>query len=211
MKNNDILNAINSILCCCGPFLLILILATTIGKLRARAGKHLPHRRKGFAGLVGHAQKRERERIKHQKKTDQRAAHKRLVKAVIATRDVQSLDGTQFEMYVGMIFERFGYQVQHTGKSNDEGIDLIVNKNEKRGIVQCKRYAPGNTVGSPTVRDIRGAMVGNNAEEGFLVTSSTFTKNAIEEAAKSPRIALIDIVKLNSLAQKLEATETKKR
>jgi restriction endonuclease Mrr len=69
---------------------------------------------------------------------------------------------------------------------------------------QFKRYAPGNQVGSPVVRDLRGTMVREGAEFGFLVVTSTFTQNAIEEARREPRVALFDVRRLNRLVDRLE-------
>jgi len=102
-----------------------------------------------------------------------------------------------------MLFEGFGCEVEHTGKVNDGGVDLVVIKNGKRGVVQCKQYTPENKVGSPTVRDLRGTMVRERAALGFLVTTSTFSRQAIEEAAYAPKITLLDVEKLQQLAEQL--------
>jgi hypothetical protein len=134
------------------------------------------------------------------KTTQKQRSKQRYLDAIIATSDVRDLSPQQFERYVGMLFEAFGCNVLHTGRSNDGGIDLIVNKNGKRGVVQCKQYAPDHKVGSPTVRDLRGAMVRESADLGFLVTTSTFTKNAVQESTYAPRIILFDAEKLNRLA-----------
>lgn len=70
-------------------------------------------------------------------------------------------------------------------------------------IFQCKRWQ--GAVGAGQVRDFRGAMVGR-ADKGLLVTTGTFTKDAIREATRdgAPAIDLIDgdqlIEKLRELA-----------
>jgi len=184
-----------------GLFAALLLL---IGELRAREGMNLPRRRTGLPGLVRSAQKAARRRIARKEGQQKQRAHQRYIDAVIATEDVRALTPSQFERYVGMLFEAFGCEVLHTGQTNDGGVDLIVSKNGKRGVVQCKQYAPENKVGSPTVRDLRGTMVRENADLGFLVTTSTFTRQAIEEASYPPQITLLDAEKLNQLAQELE-------
>jgi hypothetical protein len=54
------------------------------------------------------------------------------------------------------------------------------------------------------VRDLRGTMVREGAEFGFLVVMSTFTQNAIEEARREPHVALFDVQRLNRLVERLE-------
>lgn len=85
---------------------------------------------------------------------------------------------------------------QVLGKSGDEGIDGVVNE-DPLGLdtvyTQAKRYAPGNTVGSATVQQFAGALVGQAASKGVLVTTSTFSAQARAFVAKVPqKIVLID-------------------
>lgn len=85
---------------------------------------------------------------------------------------------------------------QVLGKSGDEGIDGVVNE-DPLGLdtvyIQAKRYAQGNIVGSPTVQQFAGALVGQAAHKGVLVTTSTFSVQAKAFASKVPqKIVLID-------------------
>ena len=102
-----------------------------------------------------------------------------------------------FERLIQRLLRESGFiQVQVTGRSGDGGIDGngilrlggLISFNV---IFQCKRWqAP---VGSSQVRDFRGAMVGR-ADKGLLITTSTFTKDAIKEAIRdgAPTIDLVD-------------------
>lgn len=58
-------------------------------------------------------------------------------------------------------------------------------------IFQCKRWQ--GSVGSSTVRDFRGAMVGR-ADKGLIITTDTFTSEARREATRdgAPAIDLVD-------------------
>jgi restriction endonuclease Mrr len=47
-------------------------------------------------------------------------------------------------------------------------------------------------------------MVREGTTLGFLVTTSTFTRQAVEEASYPPQITLLDAEKLNQLALELE-------
>ena len=58
-------------------------------------------------------------------------------------------------------------------------------------MFQCKRYS--GTVSSGAVRDFRGAMLGR-ADNGLILTTGRFTRDAYVEAARAgaPPIDLID-------------------
>lgn len=86
--------------------------------------------------------------------------------------------------------------IQKLGKSGDEGIDGVVNE-DPLGLdvvyIQAKRYAADNTIGRERIQQFAGALVGQGASKGVFVTTSSFTKGAIEYALKVPqRIILID-------------------
>lgn len=58
-------------------------------------------------------------------------------------------------------------------------------------VIQAKRYASDNKVGSPTVRRVSGAADQFNADRAVIATSSTFTGPAME-AARDLEIELLD-------------------
>lgn len=107
------------------------------------------------------------------------------------------IDPSAFERLVQRMLRESGFiQVEVTGRSGDGGVD-------GRGIMrlggllsfhvifQCKRWQ--GAVGSSQVRDFRGAMVGR-ADKGLLITTGTFTQDAVREATRdgAPAIDLID-------------------
>ncbi len=91
----------------------------------------------------------------------------------------------------------------HTGQSGDEGVDGFI-KQDRLGIqnlyVQAKRYAPGNTVGRPAIQAFVGAIA-EKANSGVFITTSSFSKDAVEyaNAQKATRVILIDGPKLGRL------------
>ncbi len=118
-----------------------------------------------------------------------------------ATKDICSLNPSEFEAYVGVLFERAGYRVKRTGGKGDRGIDLMVKRNGKTRVVQCKRY--GDDVGPGAVRELIGAMTNAGATQGVLVTTSGFTPGAEREAGKAPYdIQLLDGSTLLSWAKR---------
>ena len=82
------------------------------------------------------------------------------------------------------------------GKSGDEGIDGTI-KEDKLGLdiiyIQAKRWRPGNVVGRPELHKFVGALAGQGAKKGIFMTTSNFTKEALEYTPKNEtKIVLID-------------------
>lgn len=79
---------------------------------------------------------------------------------------------------------------------NDGGVDGVVHKDRlglSRVFIQAKRYKDGNNIGSPAIQQFSGSMDERRANEGVFVTTSDFSKPAIESATKlTKRIALIN-------------------
>jgi HJR/Mrr/RecB family endonuclease len=103
--------------------------------------------------------------------------------------DIQNINPIQFEKLVSNLFKKMGYDVLLTKISRDEGIDLILSKNGKKSIVQCKRYS--GTVGQPIARDLYGSMIHNRAEDAYLITTGVFSLPAKTWASGKP-IHLVD-------------------
>jgi restriction system protein len=87
---------------------------------------------------------------------------------------------------------------QVVGKSGDGGIDGII-KQDRLGLesiyVQAKRWE--GTVGRPVIQQFVGALHERKARKGVVITSSSFTKDAIQSAKdQSLTIILIDGVQL---------------
>jgi restriction system protein len=83
------------------------------------------------------------------------------------------------------------------GRPSDNGIDAII-KEDKLGFdviyVQAKRWDESNTVSRPTVQSFAGSLIGQGAAKGVFITTSTFSKEAVNYANKitQPKIILID-------------------
>jgi restriction system protein len=80
------------------------------------------------------------------------------------------------------------------GKSGDEGIDGIINE-DRLGLdviyIQAKKWE--GTVGRPEIQKFAGALQGQHAKKGIFITSSGFSKEAIDFANKvDSKIILID-------------------
>ena len=112
-----------------------------------------------------------------------------------------------FERLVVDVLVRMGYggsrkeAGQAIGRSSDEGIDGII-KEDKLGLdiiyIQAKRWEA--TVGRPEVQKFAGALQGQRARKGIMITTSTFARGA-EEYVKmiDSKIILVDGVQLAAL------------
>lgn len=119
------------------------------------------------------------------------------------------MEASAFERLAQRMLRESGFvQVEVTGRSGDRGIDgkgimRLGGLLSFHVIFQCKRWQ--GAVGPGEVRDFRGAMVGR-ADKGLLITTGTFTKEAVREATRdgAPAIDLIDgdqlVDKLQDLA-----------
>ena len=80
------------------------------------------------------------------------------------------------------------------GKSGDEGIDGII-KEDKLGLdviyIQAKRWE--GVVSRPEIQKFVGALQGQRARKGIFITTSRFSKEAIDYAANiDTKVILID-------------------
>lgn len=117
--------------------------------------------------------------------------------AELEINNLQRLDGWQFETYCANLFRKLGYSVRLTKGSGDFGADLILNNSIS---VQCKLYA--NPVGLHALQEVFSSMARYKTTSAWVITNSTFTKQAIEYA-KDANIKLIDHRELKILISKV--------
>lgn len=122
---------------------------------------------------------------------------------------IQALPFEGFERLCQRLLREAGFQqVTVTGRTGDNGIDghgiLELNAFVTfKVLFQCKRYK--GSVGTPQIRDFRGAMEGR-ADKGIILTTGTFTQEARREARRDGArpIELVDGDKLIDMFEKLE-------
>lgn len=90
---------------------------------------------------------------------------------------------------------------QAIGRSGDEGIDGII-KEDRLGLdviyIQAKRWEA--TVGRPEVQKFAGALQGQRAKKGIMITTSSFSKDARDYASNiENKIVLMDGERLADL------------
>jgi len=92
------------------------------------------------------------------------------------------MSGRQFERFLGWFFEKQGYHVTSTKKSHDKGADLVLRKSGECLVVQAKRRK--NTIGVQAIQETFTAAAFYQANRALVITSSRFSRPALELANK---------------------------
>lgn len=120
---------------------------------------------------------------------------------------LQQVSPRFFEEMVVELLVKMGYGGSHedaarvVGRGGDEGIDGII-KEDRLGLesiyVQAKRWQ--SSVGRPIIQQFAGALQGQRARKGVLITTSAFTRDAVDYArGLQNTIVLIDGTELAQL------------
>lgn len=119
---------------------------------------------------------------------------------------LHSMDPYAFERLIQRLLRECGFSsVTVTKKSGDGGIDgfgelKVLGLFSFRVAFQCKRYS--GAVGAAAIRDFRGAL-SSDIERALFITTGTFSKPAIEEAAKEGK-RHIDLLDGEELIQRMK-------
>ena len=105
--------------------------------------------------------------------------------------DLEKLTWMEFERLLCEVFAREGYKVIHSGRAGaDGGVDIRLSEAGIITLVQCKHWKKWQ-VDVKVVREMLGLVTHEQASRGIVVTSGTFSREAIEFARSNP-IELID-------------------
>jgi len=102
----------------------------------------------------------------------------------VATEQSQESDNNpyEYERKIGRKFELCGWTSTVTKSSGDQGADVIIEKGEHRGVVQCKLYS--QPVGNKAVQEVHAAKGFYDANFATVVTNQDFTPSARMLATK---------------------------
>jgi SNF2 family DNA or RNA helicase len=118
---------------------------------------------------------------------------------------LKKLNPNQFEQLSARYFEMLGFVVNVTGGAHDKGVDISARRATELGveqlIIQCKHY-PESAIGPNIIREMIGTReIHNEATSATLITSGSFSDEAIRLANKH-QIKLIDGAYLIALLRK---------
>lgn len=98
------------------------------------------------------------------------------------------LSGVQYEEFCGQILTKFGWHVEETAQSGDQGVDLIASKGDTRVCIQCKRYT--SSVGNSAVQEVAAGRIYWKGTHAAVVSNASFTSSA-KELAESVSVLLL--------------------
>ena len=92
--------------------------------------------------------------------------------------DWRQMTDREFEIEVGKVYSRLGYETTVTKQSGDGGVDVIAKKDGEIIYIQCKHYGKKTHLGAPELQGFWGCCSGNGVKRGIMVCTSTLTKDA---------------------------------
>jgi restriction system protein len=112
----------------------------------------------------------------------------RRVRADARMREIDAMDGVEFEDYVAARLQRAGWQVSFTPTVGDYGVDLIAQKDGQNVAIQCKRH--GKTIGVAAVQQVVSGALHHGCARSIVVSNQEFTA-AAKQLAFTHRCQLI--------------------
>jgi HJR/Mrr/RecB family endonuclease len=112
----------------------------------------------------------------------------------------RNLPAGQFEDEVLKLFAELGYRTTATPRVADGGVDGILEKGDRKIIIQCKRW--DTPVGEPTMRDLYGTTMHERADQGWVIATGGFSAKA-ERWARGKPLRLIDLQELLTFAKQV--------
>lgn len=103
---------------------------------------------------------------------------------------VDQMNGPAFEHFIIALLKKSEYEnVQATGGSGDQGVDILAEKEGVRYAIQCKRYS--HALGNTPVQEVNAGRQHYGCHVGVVVTNNFFTVGA-RELANSCKVLLWD-------------------
>lgn len=97
--------------------------------------------------------------------------------------------GIEYERYVGYCYEKKGYRVRYNGAIEgleDMGRDLIISKDNKMYVIQCKRWSVEKTIHEKHIFQLYGTTILQKMEHPDCTVGSLFiTTTSLSDLAKS--------------------------
>ena len=99
-------------------------------------------------------------------------------------RDIDTMEGPEFEHYCAELLQRNGFtEVEVTKASGDFGVDVLAKKDGVSYAIQCKCYK--DTVGNHAVQEALSGAQYYHCMVAAVMTNNYFTPAAIETAEKT--------------------------
>lgn len=118
-----------------------------------------------------------------------------------------------FELLIAEILKDFGFEVELTPITRDGGKDIYAYLRSRIAsflmYVECKKWSSNRPVGIEVVQRLYGVQQSNQVNKSMIVTTSFFTKPAVEECRRYKN--LMDLKDYNDLKEWLESYNEPKK
>jgi restriction endonuclease Mrr len=195
-------------------FVLIIVVALAIADWFGKHPPLLPFAVAVLAAIALVVWQRKRARLQAEEERreparQREAAQRHRIEAMLhpdRVRDeIHYMSGPEFERFMADLLRQKGYRVEETPLSGDQGVDLVLpDLDGKRVVIQLKRWT--GPVGNNAIQATFAGMAHYQADEGWVITTSTFTKSA-RELARSTSVRLIDRDELTDWLEGLREEE----
>ncbi len=113
----------------------------------------------------------------------------------------ENMDGIEYEHFCASLLREGGWQASVSQASNDQGADIIAERDGIEVVIQCKKYS--TPVGNKAVQEVSASRFHYGAHYAAVVTNSSFTKSA-KQLANSVDVLLLHHSDLKNIDQILE-------
>lgn len=108
----------------------------------------------------------------------------------------RKLTGIQFENEMGSLFRTMGYEVKSTPLTGDGGVDLILRKDRRKIVVQCKAH--NSKVSIDVARQLVASMQDFQADEAIIACFDGVTQ-PVKDYISKRSIRVLDVQNIVSL------------
>ncbi len=118
----------------------------------------------------------------------------------IENQDIASFSPTLYEHFCADILRQNGWEVRTTGKSGDQGIDIIAKRDGLKVVLQCKKYS--HPVGNDAVQEAISGREFEKADFACVVSTASYT-TAAQQLAQATGVFLLHHIQLPELYEKI--------
>jgi HJR/Mrr/RecB family endonuclease len=129
--------------------------------------------------------------------------------------EMRTLNPRKFEEFIAELFRCSGGDIVLTPRTRDGGRDILLRVVKPSGewyyLVECKRYCQSRPVNVSLVRALYGVVEAEKATGGIIVTTSSFTKDALKfrESIKY-RMSLKDFADIKRWVQRVRGSKSRR-
>ena len=112
---------------------------------------------------------------------------------------IDDMDGPQFELWCADLLKNIGFsEVEVSGKSGDQGVDILAKKDGIKYAIQCKCYS--SDLGNTPIQEVFAGKTFYKCNIGIVLTNQHFSPSAIQLAETNGiilwgREALLKLIK----------------